>query len=186
MAFQKNYSNPFKLFDGLVNVIKTSTAEILHPTARVDVFTCDDFRSYLDPNMNLGYVVEQKLKTLKPESAAAIKTRLANFVLKLLQELKSRLLNNYKTSQIMQEFAVEKALCQIKNPITPFVGIGEERRKQEQLSGVRQILAYKEESKTYNKRRTKKEYNNIANGDWQEDRRARAARPEARKQRAAE
>ncbi len=127
--------NPFKLLDDLLNLIESLGKSLIQPNLRhrCNIFTMNDFSSYLDPNPHFGYSFEEKLKMVKNQYKAKneekkaenvvveIKSRCSRFILALVRELKLRIPDNYEILRNISELCVEKSLRQVKPKITELV-----------------------------------------------------------------
>lgn len=126
-SFQSN-NDPFKLIDGLVLCVNSVAGKILNPTAHVDVFKTRNLGSYVDPKPYFGVTCEAKFKIIAKEKdgqseVVGIRTRCINFALKLLDELKSRLPDNYQQLQLMQELTIENTLKRVKSSLVPLMQV---------------------------------------------------------------
>lgn len=126
--FESENADPTKLLDSLILLIRSLSARILNPTARVDLLT-QSIDSYLNPRPYLGCAFESEIantSTIADERRKSIREKCIRFLLALCKELRNRLPDNIDILRKMASFDVKEVLKHNKPKITDlakYVGI---------------------------------------------------------------
>lgn len=118
-AFQSENIDPTKLLADLSRLIMMTSRKVILPTTRIDPLT-SDIKNYTDPRAYLGYEFEKSCSALKltQDKERQLRDRCIACVVKLCEELRNRLPDNFHILKKMALFSVEECLKVIKEPIT--------------------------------------------------------------------
>ncbi len=110
-AFEGEQSDPLKLLDCLMRVIKSVCSKVINPMAKIDVLK-EPIDGHISPKPFLGYIFEAKAAQLKlsPEEEDCVRRRCVNYTISLANELRSRLPDNVEILQQMSLFSVGETL----------------------------------------------------------------------------
>lgn len=110
-AFEGEQSDPLKLLDCLMRLIKSVCSRVINPMAKTDVLKgpIDD---HISPKPYLGYISESKAAqlNLSPEEEECVRKRCVNYTISLANELRARLPDNMEILQHMSLFNVVETL----------------------------------------------------------------------------
>lgn len=118
-TFQGENVDPTKLLSDLSHLIIATSRRVLIPTSRVDPLTTN-IASYTDPRAYLGYEFEKTCSSsnLTLETQRILRERCISCVVKLCDELRNRLPDNFRILKKMSLFSVEECLRVVKEPVT--------------------------------------------------------------------
>ncbi|XP_062142612.1 uncharacterized protein LOC133850503 [Drosophila sulfurigaster albostrigata] len=120
--FQSRNSNATKLLKDLIATIKSLKALIIPPSCDIDILKFD-FKCMVETNLSLGYDFEKKIKSLQRQEQieVEIRTKCANFVVELVQQLRARLPENFETLEKINVFSVDRILRAQNEKIEDFL-----------------------------------------------------------------
>ncbi|XP_068229521.1 E3 SUMO-protein ligase KIAA1586-like [Palaemon carinicauda] len=123
-AFESNESDPTKLLDDLLMVLKSLVNKVVLPTAKVDPLE-GNISEFLDPKPYLGYQFEKEIETLKQKGFSEVlekntRERCIKFITVLIKEIRQRLPDNVKILQYMSLLSVKNALI-VKGSLIPLM-----------------------------------------------------------------
>nr|XP_054591608.1 uncharacterized protein LOC129155892 [Nothobranchius furzeri] len=116
-AFEGEQTDPLKLLDCLILLIKSVCCRVLHPGATIDILK-DPIENHISPRPYLGFAFESKTAelTISPEDEDCVRRRCISYTVALANELRARLPDSLEILQHMSLFSVGETLKQNKNP----------------------------------------------------------------------
>lgn len=117
-TFQGENVDPTKLLSDLSYLISATSRRVMIPSSRIDPLT-SDIASYIDPRAYLGYEFEKTCSTsnLTQEGQRQLRDRCISCAVKLCDELRNRLPDNFRILKKMSLFSVEECLKVVKEPV---------------------------------------------------------------------
>ena len=117
--FESETCDPVKLLNDIQQLITSLISKIVVPGSKIEENTCIKDKVY--PNSYLGYLFETELAKINIDDneKKGIRQRCINFLLELIEQLRSRLPDNCSILKSMCELSVDSCLNPIKSDIIP-------------------------------------------------------------------
>ena len=124
--FQFEKADPTKLLDELIYLIKVIWLKVAMPDADVDPLT-SNIEDFLNPNVYFGRAFNETLNgsNLEVQEILDLRKNCTDFAVKLFNELKARLPDNFKILQKMSLFSPTNCLNPFKDHSTEIAEIAE-------------------------------------------------------------
>lgn len=120
--FEANSSDPSKLLEDLIFLIKTLVDRVVLPTQvyLIDPFTCN-LEEYSSTRITLGYKAKRKLlkSNITPDQEKNLRNRCSEFQVEPIRQLRQRLPDNIKVLETMSVLSVSQTLRVVKDSICP-------------------------------------------------------------------